>query len=355
MTPISICVIAKNEEKHIETFLSSIENGFKNVPHEIVLVDTGSSDATFSIAQKYTDKIYHFEWNDDFSAARNFSLSCASYEWVLVLDCDEYIIHLDPEGLMDMAERYPGAVGLISRKNHFMANGNDNIYIDNVERFFNRKTFYYEAIVHEQVHAHNGYNFMRINIPLIAEHYGYYGSLDELRPKMEQKNKLLFKELDENPNDPYLYLQLGCSFLMLQDNEKACCYFEKALEYQLDPKAEYVQQLVIDYGYTLLCLKRYENALQFKNIYDKFATTADFVCLMGFIYLKNGMNAEAMEEFRNAATFSGSRLKGANSFIPIYQMGYINEMLGDTDNAAALYKQCGDYKPALDRLKELGI
>ena len=355
MAPISICVIAKNEEKHMEIFLSSIENCFKNVPHEIVLVDTGSSDNTLLIARKYTDKIYHFEWNDDFSAARNFSLSHASYDWVLVLDCDEYITHLEPEGLEDIINRYPGAVGMISRRNHFIADGNDNIYIDNVERFFNRKTFYYEATIHEQVHAHDGYNFMRINIPLTTEHYGYYGSPDELRPKIEHKNRLLFKELEENPDDSYLYLQIGRSFLMLQDGEKACCYFEKALEHQLDPRAEYVQQLVIDYGYTLLGLKRYEKALQFKNIYDKFAITADFVCLMGFIYLKNGMLTEAMEEFQNATTFRSSKLEGANSFIPTYQMGCINEMRGDVDSAAALYKQCGDYKPAVERLRELGV
>ena len=53
MTPISICVIMKNEEKHMEAFLSSIQKAFGNYPHEIVLVDTGSTDKTLDIAKNY--------------------------------------------------------------------------------------------------------------------------------------------------------------------------------------------------------------------------------------------------------------------------------------------------------------
>ena len=66
MTPISICVIAKNEEKHMERFLSSIKKYMGDYPHEIVVTDTGSTDKTISIAQKYTDKIFHFEWINDY-------------------------------------------------------------------------------------------------------------------------------------------------------------------------------------------------------------------------------------------------------------------------------------------------
>ena len=148
MTPISICVIMKNEEKNMKAFLTSIKQAFQDYPHEIVLVDTGSTDQTLSIAQKYTDRIFHFEWIGDFSAARNFSLSCAFNDWVLVLDCDEYITALDLSGLEAMIRQYPNAVGMLSRKNHYEQNGTDAVYTDDVERFFNRKAFHYEAIIH---------------------------------------------------------------------------------------------------------------------------------------------------------------------------------------------------------------
>ncbi len=355
MTPISICVIMKNEEKHIETFLSSIKHFFKNCPHEIVLVDTGSTDNTLSIARKYTDNIFHFKWIGDFSAARNFSLSCAVNDWILVLDCDEYVIEFDPKGLQEMINRYPGAVGMLSRKNHYEMNGTDSIYTDDVERFFNRKTFHYEAIIHEQVCTRNGYNFMRFALPLVVDHCGYNGSPEELRKKVERNNELLFKMLEENPDDPYLYFQIGQSFNMIRDDEKACYYYGKGLEFDLNPKVEYVQMMVTAYGYALLHLERYDEALQFQNIYDEFATTADFVCLMGLIYLRKGMIVQAMSEFLKATTFDRARTEGANSFIPTFNMGCINEVLGDIDTAVTLYKKCGNFKPALDRLKELGV
>lgn len=354
MTPFSICIIAKNEEKHMDQFLSSIKKHFSKCTYEIVIVDTGSNDRTVEIAQKYTDKIFHFEWINDFSAARNYSLSCATYDWILVLDCDEYVQELNPAGFEAFIQNYPNAVGMLSRKNHYEQNETDSIYTDDVERFFNRKTFHYEAIIHEQVRAIDGSNYERIALPLVVDHCGYNGTLEELQKKAERNNELLLQMLEKTPDDPYLYFQIGQSYNMLRDDEHACYYYGKGLEYDVDPRAEYVQMMVIGYGYALLHLERYDEALQFQNIYDEFATSADFVCLMGLIYLRKGMILEAMTEFLKATSFETARTEGANTFIPTFNMGCVNEVLGELDTAIALYKKCGNFKPALDRLQDLG-
>ncbi len=353
MTPFSICIIAKNEARHMDIFLSSISKHFTGCNYEIVLVDTGSTDDTIKIAGKYTDKIFHFDWINDFSAARNFSLSCASNDWILVLDCDEYVEELNPKGFEALISRYPKSVGMISRKNHYEQNGTDSIYTDDVERFFNRKYFHYEAIIHEQVRAIDGSSFERVALPLVVDHCGYNGTWEDLKKKAERNNELLLKMLEETPEDPYLYFQIGQSYNMLRDDEKACYYYGKGLEYDVDPKVEYVQMMVIGYGYALLHLERYDEALLFQNIYDEFATTADFVCLMGLIYLRKGMIVQAMSEFLKATTFSTARTEGANTFIPTFNMGCVNEVLGDIETAVALYKKCGNFKPALDRLAAL--
>lgn len=351
--PISICVIMKNEEKHMEPFLSAITEIFRDYPYELVLVDTGSTDSTMDIAQKYTSNIFHFKWINDFSAARNYSLSLASNDWVLVLDCDEYLLEADPSAFQIMAERYPKSVGMLSRRNHYEMNGTDSIYTDDVERFFDKSYFHYEAIIHEQVRAIDGSDFMRIAIPVLVDHCGYNGTIEDLRKKALRNNELLLKMLEENPTDPYLYFQIGQSYNMMHDDEKACYYYGKGLEYDVDPRAEYVQMMVVGYGYALLHLERYDEALQFQNIYDEFATTADFVCLMGLIYLRKGMIVQAMSEFLKATTFDTARTEGANTFIPYFNMGCVNEVLGDIDTAIQLYKKCGSFKPALERLKEL--
>lgn len=353
MTPISICIIAKNEEKHMDYFLSSIRKHMKNYPHEIVIVDTGSTDNTVKIARKYTDKIFFFEWIGDFSAARNYSIKCASNDWILVLDCDEYIINFNLNTFAQMPLQHPTVVGMLTRRNHYEMNGTDSIYTDQVERFFNKTLYHYEAIIHEQVRALNGKPYDRVTIPLTVKHCGYAGTIDEITQKANRNIELLLKMLEANPDDPYLYFQIGQSYNMIHDDENAIRYFSKGLEYNVNPKAEYVQLMVVGYGHNLLNLKRHEEALQFENIYDDFSFLADFVCLMGLIYLRNGFVLEAMQEFYKATTIEHVQVEGANSFIPTFNMGCINEVLGNIDDAVALYQKCGNFKPAIDRLAAL--
>lgn len=353
MTPISICIIAKNEEKNMEAFLSSIKKHMGNYPYEIVLVDTGSTDKTIEIAKKYTDRILFFEWIGDFATARNFSLNNANHDWVLILDCDEYVDELDVNGFTLMMKQYPDGVGMLTRRNHYEMNGTDSIYTDRVERFFNRRHYHYEAIIHEQVRRIDGGDFERVAIPLTVEHCGYNGTPEQMRQKAERNNALLLKMLEENPDDPYLYFQIGQSYNSIHDDENACYYYGKGLEYEVDPRAEYVQMMVIGYGYNLLHLGRLEEALQFQNIYEDFDFSADFVCLMGLIYLRNGLVLQAMKEFLKATTIEEAHVTGANTFIPTYNMGCINEVLGNIETAVTLYKKCGNFKPALDRLAEL--
>lgn len=87
MATISLCMIVKNEEKVLKRCLECL----KDIVDEMIIVDTGSTDATKEIAGKYTDKIYDFPWIDDFAAARNFSFSKATMDYIYVADADEII------------------------------------------------------------------------------------------------------------------------------------------------------------------------------------------------------------------------------------------------------------------------
>ena len=78
---LSICIITKNEEENIERCLQS----FQKYDFELVVVDTGSTDQTKNIAYKYTSHVYDFEWCDDFAAAKNYAVSKASEEYVMVI------------------------------------------------------------------------------------------------------------------------------------------------------------------------------------------------------------------------------------------------------------------------------
>lgn len=85
---ISLCLIVKDEEAVLSRCLDSA----KTVADEIILVDTGSTDRTVQIAERYTKKIYFFPWRDDFSAARNFAFSKGTGDYLLWLDADDVIL-----------------------------------------------------------------------------------------------------------------------------------------------------------------------------------------------------------------------------------------------------------------------
>lgn len=87
MITISLCMIVKNEEKILARCLDSVAE----LCDEVIIVDTGSTDATREIARRYTEHVYDFEWIDDFSAARNFAFSKATGEYIYSADADEVL------------------------------------------------------------------------------------------------------------------------------------------------------------------------------------------------------------------------------------------------------------------------
>ncbi|MEI6154124.1 MAG: glycosyltransferase, partial [Deltaproteobacteria bacterium] len=88
---LSLCMIVKNEEQHLIRCLLSATP----VVDEMIVVDTGSTDRTKDIARAFGAKVFDFPWTNDFSEARNVSLSKATGDWILVLDADEVISALD--------------------------------------------------------------------------------------------------------------------------------------------------------------------------------------------------------------------------------------------------------------------
>ena len=354
---ISVCMIAKNEEKYIEKCLTAIRTHADtgcNMQPEIIVVDTGSTDRTKEIAAKYADKVLDYTWVNDFSAARNYAVSQASHDFILSLDCDEIITQIDLKQLAILMEQHPEAVGRIAIDNHYFSNQTDTVYRDHLGRFFHRGFFRFEAPIHEQVvHKKTGGHYESYEAPILIDHVGYLGSIEALRPKVERNNNLLFRELEKDRKNPYLYFQIGQSYNMIYDYENSYQYYKEALNYDVNPEEEWVQMMIIAYANALLHTGREAEALQLEAVYDAFATTADFLCMMGRIYLANGQYVKAMMEFVKAIHCPVARENGTNSFIPTYNIGLINEMMGDVPTALMHYRNCGDFPMALEKVKAL--
>ena len=101
---LSQCMIVKNEEKNIERALS----WGKSFMWEQIVVDTGSTDRTVEIARRLGAKVYHFEWIDDFAAAKNYAVSQAQGDWIVFLDADEYFLEEDAKRLVPLLEKLEG-------------------------------------------------------------------------------------------------------------------------------------------------------------------------------------------------------------------------------------------------------
>ena len=105
MTTISVCMIVKNEEKHLARCLSSLQG----IWDELIIVDTGSTDKTKNIAAEYTSHVYDYQWTHDFAHARNYTFSLATCDYIytpaavgLVKNFDIAVIHhrLQTHGFM---------------------------------------------------------------------------------------------------------------------------------------------------------------------------------------------------------------------------------------------------------------
>ena len=112
MATVSLCMIVKNESRHLARCLDSVSG----LMDEIIIVDTGSDDDTVEIARQYTDRIYDFEWRDDFSAARNYAFSLCSCDYIYSCDADEFLDEEARRQFRLLMEAIDPAVELVQMK-----------------------------------------------------------------------------------------------------------------------------------------------------------------------------------------------------------------------------------------------
>lgn len=348
MLPISVCMIAKNEEKYIGECLRCLSR----YDWEIVIIDTGSTDRTVDIARTYTPNIYHFEWINDFSAARNYSISKASHDYILVVDCDEYLEadEAASEVIASLTRQItPCQAGMMHLLNPSTDGKSHQVIHEHIARFFNRRFTCYQGTIHEQLISKSGKPLEFIPIPLTFYHEGY-SSMEIKKEKASRNISLLEAELQSAGSDPYILFQLGQSYFGLSEYEQALPYFEQALTMEVNEQEEYVQTLVESYGYCLINLGQYKRALGLEGVYSVFSKRADFVFLMGLVYMNNAMFDRAIDEFLKATTISDYAVEGVNSYLACYNAGVIYECTGNISEAKKAYSKCGDYEPALERL-----
>lgn len=349
MIPISVCIITKNEADNLEKCLGALSA----YPFEIVVVDTGSADDSKKIALQYTDKVYDFEWVNDFSAARAYSISKASHNMILIIDTDEFVTRIDLEALDKLIQEHPKSIGLIERMDYFENGGVRRVQVFHADRLFNRMYYEYRNPIHECLFPKEHIDYDTYQAPITMDHVGYLGSKEELDAKSLRDIKLLLKELDEEPDNPYIYFQIGQSYLMMRDEVNSLTYFRKAEALHPPVENEYTRILVKNLGEVLLTHDLIDEALELRKYYTVYENNADYLCLIGTIYMQNNEPLKALPEFIKALTAPEYDSPDSRREIPSFYIGHIYQCFGQIDIAISHFEKCGDYTPALERLEML--
>ena len=233
---VSLCMIVKDEEESLAKCLSSI----KSLVDEIIIVDTGSTDKTKAIAEVFGARVFDFPWTEDFSKARNFSLSKAAGDWILVLDGDEVLSPVDHEKLMYLVASGKKRAFSFTTKNYVAPTDtqdwirNDGKYSEEagtgwiasvkVRLFPRLGSIQFRGAVHELVEtslAESGIEVRSCDIPI--HHYGKL-DVEKSRSKGESYVRLGKMKLAEaGPGDTK-----ALSELAIQENELG--NYEEALE-----------------------------------------------------------------------------------------------------------------------------
>lgn len=194
MIPVSIVIVTKDEELHIEGALASARDAA-----EIIVMDSFSTDRTVEICKKYTDKVFQKEWQG-YAKQKQMAVDAAAGPWVLILDADE---RLTPELISEITNaiaenKHNGFY--MPRKNFFAGKWirHGGWWPDHTLRLFKKEAGYVEEReVHERVLVKGSVSYLKN--PL--EHYTY-NSISDYIKRMDSYSALAAKELKKTGNVP---------------------------------------------------------------------------------------------------------------------------------------------------------
>ena len=335
---ISLCMIAKDEEKSIGQCLNSA----KDIADEIIIIDTGSTDRTKEIAKKYNARIFDFKWSDDFSAARNEGIRHAAKDWVLVLDADETLDEKGKKTIKELINDKETDAALFLQKNYtndtsiagFVSeehkkNGKSYAgwYGSFIARLFrNHKGYGFEGTVHELVEPSIEAKKGKIAAAGIALHH--YGNSDPAISRRKREYYLeLCKRKVRQSSTSNSYFELGVLYKENNDYDNALKSFKKSVELNPGNSMALYELGVIcekqkDYDGAI---KNYTESLRIKESTEAFQS-------LGVCYLKKGMLKDA---YRNLVK---AMLLNPNKYT-IY------------NNLGAVFEKLGNYKSAIEMLE----
>ena len=222
---LSVCMIVKNEAHTIGKCLSHVID----CADELILVDTGSTDNTIAVAKEFGAILHKIEWKDDFSLARNISLSHAHGDWILWLDADDVIPVSSVQIINTLKKEKPDKVYAMTIKNE-RADGTGTIFLQ-ARMFPNHQGIFFERPIHEQIMPQaSKRGLSMIACDAVIEHHGY-ASPSQLKKKAQRNIEILKNFINNQEAEPVSFVEIADSYQISEDLENALQWYMKVVDF----------------------------------------------------------------------------------------------------------------------------
>lgn len=236
---LTIGMIVKNEEKYLRRCLEAISPILSQVDSELIIADTGSADSTVEIARAFTSNVFHFEWCDDFAAARNSTLEKSTGKWYMYIDADEIINDCAEIISFFNSGEYKNfntaTVSISSSNKESMDTGATFIAARLVKK---TKGLRFVGAIHEMLIPATT---PTKNLGTTVAHYGYITENNEERiaQKAQRNLKILLAEEKRKPEDCGTLFNICQSYLIADDYAPALESCEKGLKCAIEQNDHY--------------------------------------------------------------------------------------------------------------------
>ncbi|SHK70226.1 Glycosyltransferase involved in cell wall bisynthesis [Selenomonas ruminantium] len=280
---ISAAVIVKNEEENLPIWLECM----LHLAEEIIVVDTGSTDRTVEIAQNAGARVVHFDWIDDFAAAKNFAIDQTHGEWILLLDADEYIRPEDYAGVRRAIDRYDkdsSVIGLAcdwinvdkDRNNACISKGYQ------IRVFRKLPELRYIRMIHENLQYTGTEN---TSMPLVKDFRIYHTGYSTVRmpEKLRRNLRLLQLSAEKYGRSVMDEMYLADCYYGLKEYEQAIIHARAYVEMMADSEAaENRPYTILIQSLFLLEHPLEEITAVIRQALEKFPYMADFKIMEGY-------------------------------------------------------------------------
>lgn len=343
-------MIVKNEEAMLGRCLESV----REITDEMIVVDTGSTDRTVEIAERFGAKIFYYPWDGSFSNARNYAMRQATMDWIWIMDADDEFEKQDTDKLRDMISGSCTATAYYCKTMSYLGDTpspanvlcNLNIYLVK-----NHMGYRFIGDIHEQMSCSDpAAKAVTAISDMRVYHYGYLNDPARSKSKRERNIAMIQKELEKRPDDAFMLYNLGNEYFALLKLEDALDCYLKSFAHFI-PEQGFSPKLILRLVTCCELLGKTAEQLQFIDAGLKhYPGYTDLEFLRGALWLKKERYLASIRSFKKCLKMGEAPLylsfaAGVGTFKPAHMLCQIHYNLGEAGGAMRYGRMALKFEP----------